>query len=143
MAKAATVVKLKKSVPEGETNLFQAMSGIDRAKWISVVGLIILGLYLHSYAAWASPIVQTAGMLATFLSAAGLAFWTTQGMQFWQFMALSRTEMQKVAWPTRQETIQSTIAVVAMVTVVALFLWGTDSILLHLIGWVTASTRGA
>jgi preprotein translocase subunit SecE len=37
--------------------------------------------------------------------------------------------VRKVAWPSRKETIQSTLVVFAFVTTMALFLWLTDKTL--------------
>ena len=46
----------------------------------------------------------------------------------------SRTEIRKVVWPTRQETVQTTMVVVGFVLLVALLLWGLDSFL----GWLVS-----
>jgi preprotein translocase subunit SecE len=43
-----------------------------------------------------------------------------------------------VVWPTRQETVQTTLIVVAFVLLVALFLWGLDSFL----GWLASMAIG-
>jgi preprotein translocase subunit SecE len=50
----------------------------------------------------------------------------------------SRTEIRKVVWPTRQETVQTTMIVVAFVLLVALILWGLDSFL----GWLVSLVIG-
>lgn len=49
-----------------------------------------------------------------------------------QFMREVRAEAKKVVWPDRKEAIQATFMVLVMVILVALFLWGVDSIL----GWL-------
>jgi preprotein translocase subunit SecE len=41
----------------------------------------------------------------------------------------SRQELAKVTWPTRQEAIRSTIAVVLVALVIAIFLGGVDVVL--------------
>ena len=46
-------------------------------------------------------------------------------------------ELRKVVWPTRQETIQTTLIVVAMVVVAALILWGLDKVFFWLVAWLT------
>jgi preprotein translocase subunit SecE len=46
-------------------------------------------------------------------------------------------EMRKVVWPTREETMQTTLVVAGMVIILALLLWGMDSLLVWLIGWLT------
>jgi len=43
-----------------------------------------------------------------------------------------QVEARKVVWPDRKETVQSTILVLVMVVVIALFLWMVDGGL----GWL-------
>jgi preprotein translocase subunit SecE len=38
-------------------------------------------------------------------------------------------EVRKVVWPTRQETIQTTLVVILMVFIIGLILWLFDTIL--------------
>jgi len=58
---------------------------------------------------------------------------TVKGRNVWAFVQDARTEVRKVVWPTRQETVQMTITVMVMVTVMALILWGFDSFLAWLV----------
>ena len=70
---------------------------------------------------------------------AGLvALQTAKGAAFWELVKGSRTEIRKVVWPTRQETVQTTLIVVAFVLLVALVLWGLDSFL----GWLVSLAIG-
>jgi len=50
----------------------------------------------------------------------------------------ARIEIRKVVWPTRPETIQTTLIVVAVVLVMALILWGLDTFL----GWIISQFIG-
>lgn len=43
-----------------------------------------------------------------------------------QFIKESRTELKKVVWPTREETIRHTLTVIVMSGILALFLGGVD-----------------
>jgi preprotein translocase subunit SecE len=49
----------------------------------------------------------------------------------WSYVKATNVEVRKVVWPTRQETLQTTLIVIIMVILVALMLWGIDSVL----GW--------
>ncbi len=49
-----------------------------------------------------------------------------------RFFTEVKVEAKKVTWPAPAEAMQATIGVVVMVLLVALFLWGVDS----LISWV-------
>jgi preprotein translocase subunit SecE len=49
------------------------------------------------------------------------------------FFRQVKSETKKVTWPTRQETLISTVMVFIMVTLVAIFLFFTDQIVSYLI----------
>ncbi len=51
---------------------------------------------------------------------------TSTGRAAWTFVKEARVELSKVVWPTRKETIQTTLVVIVLVVVVALFLWVVD-----------------
>ena len=76
------------------------------------------------------PALMCAGALV-----AGLAFAvlllaiSATGRDFLNFAKEAVRETKKVVWPTRKEALQITGIVFAFVTVMALFLWGTDKIL--------------
>ena len=46
-----------------------------------------------------------------------------------EFLKQVRSETKKITWPTRQETVQGTIAVFVMVVVASLFLFVADQII--------------
>ena len=70
--------------------------------------------------------------------AALIALQTAKGAAFWALVKGSRNEIRKVVWPTRQETVQTTMIVVAFVLLVALILWGLDTFL----GWLVSMAIG-
>jgi len=57
-----------------------------------------------------------------------LAF-TNFGSNAIKLMRESRTEIRKVVWPTRVETSQTFMVVLASIVVLILVLWGIDSLL--------------
>jgi preprotein translocase subunit SecE len=71
---------------------------------------------------------------------AGLAVFglSSIGRRFWQFTLDSRIELRKVVWPSRQETMQTTIMVFVFVGVAGLFFWLLDLGL----AWVTKTLTG-
>jgi preprotein translocase subunit SecE len=60
------------------------------------------------------------------------------GKTFWQFVQSSRTELRKVVWPDRQETVQVTLVVFVMLIVLALFFWALDSLLGFITRWLAS-----
>ena len=66
-----------------------------------------------------------------------IALRTEQGAETLEFMQGARTELRKVVWPTRAETTQTTLIVIAMVVIMGLLLWLLDSLLFWLVRLVT------
>lgn len=52
------------------------------------------------------------------------------------FIREVRAEMKKVTWPTRQETIASTVAVFIMVLLAAVFLFLSDQVVAFVISLI-------
>ena len=50
-----------------------------------------------------------------------------------EFLQQVKAELQKVTWPTRKETYGSTVVVIVLVLMVAVFLWLVDTCLSALI----------
>ena len=50
-----------------------------------------------------------------------------------EFFEQSQNELKKVVWPSRKETVATSMAVVIVVTVMSVFLWVVDSILTKII----------
>ena len=109
----------------------------DILKWI--VGLLIAiaavggNVYLESRL---SAPVRAAGVIVLMVVALLTLKTTHSGGVAWRFVKDSRMEMRKVVWPTRQETVQSTIMVVAVVAITALILWGVDALFAVLISHI-------
>lgn len=112
-------------------------TSLDWLKWSFVLFLIIAGLIANYYYNTQPWPLRLLGWLLLLVIASVVALQTKQGKQALEFARESRMELRKVFWPTRQETIQTTLVVAAMVIVLALILWGVDSLLMWLIGWLT------
>ncbi|WP_417698148.1 preprotein translocase subunit SecE [Pseudomonas sp.] len=113
-------------------------SRFDLLKWLVVVALVVVGVVGNQYYS-ASPILyRVLALLAIAAVAAFVALQTAKGKSFFVLAKEARTEIRKVVWPTRQETTQTTLIVVAVVLVMALLLWGLDSLL----GWLVSLIVG-
>lgn len=60
------------------------------------------------------------------LFGAGIYATTEQFTRFRHFVRQARAELSRVVWPSRQETLQTTAVVLAMVLFVGAFLWVVD-----------------
>ena len=114
------------------------VSRFDGLKWAVVFVLVAVGVVGNSYFDDQSLLYRVLGLVALAALAGLVALQTAKGAAFWSLVKGSRTEIRKVVWPTRQETVQTTMIVVAFVIVVALLLWGLDSFL----GWLVSLAIG-
>jgi preprotein translocase subunit SecE len=116
----------------------QSPTAVDAAKLVGAAAILAGGVaafyLLADLPIWLRWII----VLATLVAAALVGLQSQQGKTFWAFVQSSRIELRKVVWPNRQETMQVTIVVFAMVIVLGLFFWGLDSLLGFLTRWLTA-----
>ena len=118
-------------------------SSSSRAGWIDpLLWVLALAVLLGSFAAnyfWPAFPVYLKAVLwilaaAIIIVLIGL---TEKGQALFKFSKEARTELRKVHWPTRQETLQTTLMVVVMVVIVGLFLWGVDALFMWAVNGLT------
>jgi preprotein translocase subunit SecE len=117
----------------------EASSSLDSAKWVLVVALLAVGVYGNSYFAAQSLLYRVVGLVVLAVAACAIAARTAKGRAFIELGRDARVEIRKVVWPTRQETIHTTMIVVAVVAVVAVVLWVLDSTVSWLISLLIRS----
>lgn len=105
----------------------------DVLKWIVAVALLVAGLVGFYYFAEHSTLLRVIGLLLALGASLVTALQTDKGKTLWDFMREARTEVRKVVWPTRKETTQTTLIVMAVAGLVAVLMWGLDSILTVLV----------
>ena len=113
-------------------------SGLDSLKWVVVIALVAAGVVGNHYFSAESLLYRVLALLVLAVVAGWVALQTSKGKQFATLVSEAKTEIRKVVWPTRQELTQTTMIVVVFVLVVALILWGADS----LIGWIVSLVIG-
>ena len=109
----------------------------DTAKLLLAVVILIGSIFGYYYFANESVLWRSIGVFVAFLVAVWVAFQSAQGRTLWAFIQGSRTELRKVVWPTREETIQTTIVVLVFATIMGVFFWLLDLSLLWFTGFVT------
>ena len=110
-------------------------TALDTVKLAAAVAILVGGMagfyLLGSYplaVRWVLVLVSLGlGILVALQSA--------QGRAFWQFVQGSRIELRKVVWPTREETMKTTLVVFGAILAMGVFFWVLDWIL----GGVTAA----
>ena len=99
----------------------------DVIKWLAVFALISISIVGNSYYSDQSLLYRVLAIVILGFIAILLSISTEKGAAAWSLIKDSRTEIRKVVWPTRQETVQTTFIVVVFVLLVALVLWALDS----------------
>lgn len=110
----------------------------DGLKWTVVALLIVAGVGGNYYFSAESLLYRVTGLVVLGIVASAVAFQTDKGRVFLDLLKGAKAEVRRVVWPTRQETVQTTLVVVSVVLVVGLMLWGLDSLL----GWLVSSLIG-
>jgi preprotein translocase subunit SecE len=102
---------------------------------VLIVGSGVVAFYLFAE----QPLLyRVLGMLAGIGVATFIAYHTGKGQHIWGFFQGAQIEVRKVVWPTRQETVQTTLIVILMVIFIAIILWLLDMFL----GWSIGSLMG-
>ena len=116
----------------------QSATALDAAKLAAGVAILaagVAGFYLLSeQPIWLRWIIVLAALVVGTL----VGLQSAPGKTFWGFVQASRTELRKVVWPDRQETVQVTIVVFVMLVVLALFFWALDSLLGFITRWLAS-----
>ena len=112
-------------------------SKLDTLKWSLIFACLLAGIYANHHFAQVEWALRAAVGIVLLCALLALALQTKAGHRAWVFIKSARTELHKVVWPTRQETVQTTLVVMAMVTIAALILWGVDALFLWAVSWLT------
>ncbi len=112
-------------------------TGMDTVKLLAAVVLLVAGIGLFYYFEEQSLLLRVLGLLVVSGLAVTTALLSVPGRRVWDFAVAARTETRKVVWPSRQETIQTTLIVFAMVLVIGIILWLFDMALMAIVRAVT------
>lgn len=110
------------------------VSPSDVPKWIVAILLVAIAVIGNQYFSAEPILYRVLGVLVLATGAAFVALKTTKGTAFSTLVKEARAEIRRVVWPTREETTQTTLIVLAVVLVMSLLLWGLDSLL----GWLVS-----
>jgi preprotein translocase subunit SecE len=111
---------------------------LDWLKWLVVFTLLGGAIYANWYYSAESVLYRVIGFLVVLAIAAAVASQTAKGAATFELAIGARTEWRKVVWPTKQERNQTTLIVLAVILLMALILWGIDSLL----SWVAKLIMG-
>jgi len=109
----------------------------DKIKLLLAAVVLIGAVAAFYYFADYMLLFRVLGLLAAVGIAAAIASRTALGASAIGYLRGAMMEVRLVVWPTRKETVQTTLIIVAMVTVMGLLMWGFDAILAVLVRKLT------
>ena len=113
-------------------------STLDTFKMASAVAILLSSVFGFYYFAELSVLIRVLAVIFSVILSLLIFFSTQRGIIFWDFLQGSRVEMRKVVWPTKQETIQTTLTVFVFVLVLGIFFWLLDFLLLYITTSITS-----
>lgn len=113
------------------------VSANDSVIWSIIAILLLAGVVGHYYFSHVAIAYRLIGWIVIIAASIGLASLSKSGKKIFSLLKDAINEMYKVVWPTRAETYQSTLIVIAIVAIITLLIWGIDSILVGVIGRLT------
>ena len=111
-------------------------NSFDTVKFGAAFALVLIAIVAFYYFADQSKLARYAGLLVAVGGAVALSLQTDKGRVLLGFIRESQVEVRKVVWPTRQETIQTTLVVMVVVVVASILLWLLDLALGGLVRFV-------
>ena len=133
---ATEIVDKKKNAPE--TVVEGKSKGLNTLLWILVAVFFAAAAIGNVYfqKVYSLPI-RVVGVVIALVIAFAFATITNQGTKARTFFSEAKVEGRKVVWPTRAETRQTTLIVIAVTVLTSLFFWAIDSIIIALINFLT------
>jgi preprotein translocase subunit SecE len=121
-----------------DTKVEEQPTVVDTAKLAFAIVVVLAGLVGYYYFADSPGLVRALGVVVALAVAGAIAFTSLQGRTLWKFIQGARVELNKVVWPTREETLQTTLVVLVVALFGGVFFWLLDLFLL----WATTRITG-
>jgi len=103
-------------------------NSLNTAKWVVAIAILIAATVGNRYAPELLPQLSTwvriVALVVLAVGALAITLTTAQGQSFIKLLKEAQVEARRIVWPTKDETMQTTMIVCAVVVVMSLLLWG-------------------
>ena len=120
------------------TNAETGTGLFDTVKLALAAAILVGGIVGYYNFEEQSLLASVSVVLASVAIAVAVFMQTDRGRMLWKFIQGARIEIRKVIWPTRTETVQTTLTVFVFVLILGIFFWFLDMGLL----WFTKLLTG-
>jgi len=111
----------------------------DNVMWALGLLVLLAGVFgFFRYSGEVMTLLRVVGLLVAAGVAIALVAKTARGRDMFSFLRETDVERRKVVWPTRQETLQTTLMVLVITVIVAILLFIMDTIF----GWIVRQLIG-
>jgi preprotein translocase subunit SecE len=109
---------------------------IDKLKLVLALLLVVAGVAGFYFFEDKALVMRIVVMLVAFAAAIAVMTTSGTGKRALAFIGDSISEAKRVVWPTRKETIQTTVAVFVLVAIMAAFLSIVDVGFAYMVQWI-------
>jgi preprotein translocase subunit SecE len=110
---------------------------VDKIKIFLAVACVVGGVAAYYYFAETALVLRVLMVMGGLVAAAGVAWLSAPGKEFFVFAQEAWQEAGRVSWPTRKETMQTTAIVFGFVVIMALILFSIDTTLAWIVKLLT------
>ncbi len=102
---------------------------LDTAMLVASIVLLVAGVAAYYWFDTQSMWLRAGYVAAGTVAAVFLTLQTQIGRGTWSFILSSRNEVRKMVWPSREETLQTSLGVIVVVLFTAVVMWALDALL--------------
>ena len=114
-----------------------SVASLNGLRWLFAFLSLGGAVYANHILVDESILIRVAVIIALVAIGLGIAVTTTKGRAGMAFAKESKIEARKVVWPTRAETIQTSLIIMVAVVIMSLLLWGVDAVLVTVVNFLT------
>ena len=108
----------------------------EKIRWWLAIAAVVAGVVGNLYYEdQLATVLRVLILIGGFVVGAIIASTTQKGKNFFSFVKSSNIERQKIVWPTRNETLQTTLVVLVVVVIISIFLSAVDFFYSWLVGY--------